>query len=134
MANPLQREPELVVTPCLSSAKGKMRIWIFDPLDIGILVGLLNFGKEVTSFRNALLAALVYGLVIAFYKHGKPDGYLVHLVRFHLRPKGLKPSKRRRAVRYFDPAEIVYTDSQLQSLRATPGAPTATALNLAPIS
>jgi hypothetical protein len=97
-----REEAPLVETPCLSSAKRTFRIWIFDPYDMLIGIGFIVFGVHLFPLPLYLGGIATIFSIIAFFKYGKPDGYLFHLVKYHLRPRGYKVSQRRNVPRFFE--------------------------------
>jgi hypothetical protein len=60
-----------------------------DVLAIFLLLSILNFMFGQTNQKLLLvwLPVVVVALVLRIGKRGKPDNYLVHLAKFHLRPK-----------------------------------------------
>ena len=90
MNNKKEKEQELIYTPCLSSAKRRFKLWIYEPHELIVIVGLLVFGNHIMPVKACLIIACVYTAVLGIYKHGKPDGFLEHGLKFHLRPKVYK--------------------------------------------
>ncbi len=60
-----------------------------DILSIFLLLSILNFTFGQTNYKLVLVWAPVVAAatVLRIGKRGKPDNYLVHLVKFHSRPK-----------------------------------------------
>ena len=73
--------------------------------DVLAIVGWAIFGQYLINFWIHLLVLIGLLVLIAFYKYGKPDGYLMHLVGFHLRTHLTKPGNRRKVPVFFDPRQ-----------------------------
>ncbi len=78
--------------PTSQSLEKKLLILGFevpDVLAIFLLLSILNFMFGQTNQKLLLvwLPVVVIALVLRVGKRGKPDNYLVHLVKFQLRPK-----------------------------------------------
>ena len=60
-----------------------------DVLAIFLLLSILNFlfGQTNQKLLLVWLPVVAIALVLRIGKRGKPDNYLVHLAKFHLRPK-----------------------------------------------
>ncbi len=60
-----------------------------DVLAIFLLLSILNFlfGQTNQKLLLVWLPIAVIAIVLRVGKRGKPDNYLVHLAKFHLRPK-----------------------------------------------
>ena len=76
------------VSRCLDK---KMLIFGFEVLDLMVIfltLSLLNFFFGATSMRLALIWApsALLAAVLRLSKRGRPDGYLVHWLRFQVRP------------------------------------------------
>lgn len=80
--------------PTSQSLERKLLILGFevpDILAIFILLSILNFTFGSTNQKLLLVWApvIVAALTLRVGKRGKPDGYLMHLIRFQIRPKYL---------------------------------------------
>jgi hypothetical protein len=66
-----------------------------DVLAIFLLLSILNFTFGQTNLKIFLvwLPVVVVAIVLRVGKRGKPDNYLIHLCKFHLRPKYLSAFK-----------------------------------------
>lgn len=99
--------------PTSQSLEKKLLILGFevpDVLAIFLILSILNFlfGQTNHKLLFVWLPVLTIALVLRIGKRGKPDNYLVHLVKFQLRPKHLSafqsptkddpPPKRRKAI------------------------------------
>lgn len=78
--------------PTSKSLERKLLILGFevpDILAIFILLSILNFLFGQTNYRLFLvwLPTIVVAATLRIGKRGKPDNYLIHLVKFNLRPK-----------------------------------------------
>jgi len=62
-----------------------------DVLVIFLLLSILNFSFGQTNYKFALVWGPVVALAITLRvgKRGKPENYLVHLVKFQIQPKFL---------------------------------------------
>jgi hypothetical protein len=60
-----------------------------DVLAIFVLLSILNFVFGKTHYKLFLiwLPVVAVAAVLRIGKRGKPDGYLIHLVKFHVSPK-----------------------------------------------
>lgn len=60
-----------------------------DILAIFLLLSILNFLFGQTEFKFALvwLPVLIVAATLRIGKRGKPDNYLIHLAKFHARPR-----------------------------------------------
>lgn len=88
--------------PTSKSLEKKLLILGFevpDVLAIFLLISILNFLFGQTNYKLLLvwLPILIIALILRIGKRGKPDNYLVHLVKFHFQAKKLsafaEPSK-----------------------------------------
>lgn len=88
--------------PTSKSLEKKLLILGFevpDVLAIFLLLSILNFlfGQTNQKLLLVWLPVILVAAVLRIGKRGKPDNYLVHLVKFHFRPKYLsafaEPSK-----------------------------------------
>ena len=79
------------VSQCLEKKVLFMGYELPDVLAIFMCLSALNLAFGRSNYKLALVwlpsVALALGLRLA--KRGKPDGYLVHWVRFHVRPRFL---------------------------------------------
>ena len=83
---------------------------LFDLLTALIFASTMNliFGRTSLSFLLVFVLPSVLGAVIYFGKKGKPDNYLIHVVRYHLQPgafaSGQRPQneEKMKALIYFD--------------------------------
>lgn len=80
------------VAKCLDKRLLLFGFEVFDVLGIFLTLSVLNFVFGQTSFKivfvwvpTALLAAVLH-----FGKKGKPDGFLIHWLRFQLKPGTFK--------------------------------------------
>ncbi len=78
--------------PTSQSLEKKLLIFGYevpDVLAIFLLLSILNFlfGQTNQKLLLVWLPVIVIALVLRIGKRGKPDNYLVHLAKFHLRPK-----------------------------------------------
>lgn len=66
-----------------------------DVLAIFLLLSILNFTFGQTNYKLLLVwgPVLVAAVTLRIGKRGKPDNYLVHLAKFHTRPKYLSAFK-----------------------------------------
>ena len=60
-----------------------------DVLAIFLLLSILNFVFGQTNYKLFLvwLPVAIIATILRIGKRGKPDNYLLHLSKFHLRPK-----------------------------------------------
>ena len=60
-----------------------------DILAIFILLSVLNFTFGQTNYKLFLvwLPVVAIAALLRIGKRGKPDNYLIHLVKYHIRPK-----------------------------------------------
>jgi hypothetical protein len=84
----LRTEP---VSKCLEKKLLFLGFEVPDILAIFFLLSILNFlfGRTGAKFFLVWLPVLVLAAILRIGKRGKPDNYLVHLVKFHTRPKYL---------------------------------------------
>jgi len=77
------------VSRCLDKKLLVFGYEIPDLLVVFFLLAILNFLFGQTSAKLFLvwLPTVALALVIRIGKRGKPDNYLVHFIRFHLRPR-----------------------------------------------
>jgi hypothetical protein len=80
--------------PTSQSLEKKLLIMGFevpDVLAIFLLLSILHFvlGPFGSKILLVWCPVIVFALVLRIGKHGKPDNYLLHLVKFHTRPKYL---------------------------------------------
>jgi hypothetical protein len=78
--------------PTSQSLEKKLLILGFevpDVLAIFLLLSFLNFflGRLGNKFFLVWLPVALAALVLRIGKRGKPDNYLLHLAKFHFRPK-----------------------------------------------
>ena len=68
---------------------------LFDLLSILIFAAVMNliFGRTSLSFVTVFALPVFLGAVIYFGKRGKPDNYLIHMVRYALLPGALASGK-----------------------------------------
>ena len=95
---------------CLNKKLLILGFEIPDLLVIFLLLSLLNLTLGPTGHRLALvwLPSFLFALILRFSKRGKPDNFLIHLVRFHLAPKNLEA---------FHPAKDWVSPPQLKNRR-----------------
>ena len=64
---------------------------ITDIFAIVLLASCLNvlFGSTEFKIYLVYLPTLVLGSILVLTKRGKPDGFLLHFLRFHVQPKHL---------------------------------------------
>ena len=105
-----KHEPHIQVTPCLSSAKRRMQVWIYEPLDILAIAFVLIFGHQFIALSKCFLFAVAYSIFIAFYKFGKPPGFVNHALSYQLRPKRMKPGRCRAVRRFYYPEDQPFSD------------------------
>ena len=84
----------LKITPVSRCLDKKMQIAGFDIPDLLFIfsaLSVLNFVFGRTDFKIALvwLPTLLLAAVLRLGKRGKPENYLLHLFRYHLRKKQL---------------------------------------------
>ena len=62
-----------------------------DLLAIFLLLSILNFSFGGTNYKLLLVwgPTALSAITLRIGKRGKPDNYLVHLIKFHTRPKHL---------------------------------------------
>lgn len=82
----------LKAEPTSKSLEKKLLIVGFevpDVLAIFLLLAILNFLFGQTNYRLALvwIPVAIFAIVLRIGKRGKPDNYLLHLAKFHFRPK-----------------------------------------------
>lgn len=82
---------ELKVTPVSKCLDKKMMILGFeipDLLFIFLMMSVLNFlfGSTSLKWLFVWLPSLSLAMTIRFTKRGKPDNYLVHWLRFQIKP------------------------------------------------
>jgi len=60
-----------------------------DVLAIFLLLSILNFlfGQNNYKLFFVWLPVIIIAVILRIGKRGKPENYLLHLVKFHLRPK-----------------------------------------------
>lgn len=80
--------------PTSQSLEKKLLIMGFevpDVLAIFLLLSILNFSFGQTNYKLAFVwgPVAVFAVALRIGKRGKPDNYLVHLAKFHARPKYL---------------------------------------------
>jgi len=87
-------------TPVNRSLDRKLKIWIFEIVDllvIFLLLSVLQFlfaghpNKSLLTWGPFIVAAIGLGLS----KKGKPDNYLLHWFRFKIQPRYLSAFKKR---------------------------------------
>lgn len=84
--------------PTSQSLEKKLLIMGFevpDVLAIFLLLSILNFLFGQTNYKLLLVWGQVISIAILLRvgKRGKPDNYLIHLCKFHLKPKHLSAFK-----------------------------------------
>ena len=82
---------KLSSSPVHGNLDGKLKILGFEGQDLiflmllasilNLLFGASHFGAVMTFVPSSLL-----GCVLFFCKRGKPDDYLIHLIRYHTSP------------------------------------------------
>ena len=82
---------DLKITPVSRCLEKKMMIFGFEVPDLLLIfmtLSILNFLFNETDFKLLLiwLPALSLAGTLRFAKRGKPDNYLVHWLRFQIRP------------------------------------------------
>ena len=80
--------------PTSKSLEKKLLILGFevpDVLAIFLLLSVLNFIFGQTNYKLFLvwLPVATVAIVLRISKRGKPDNYLLHVIKFHMRPKYL---------------------------------------------
>lgn len=100
----LRSEP---VSKCLEKRLLILGFEVPDILAVFLLLSVLNFLFGQTQFKFALvwLPVLLIAATLRIGKRGKPENYLIHLAKFHTRPRYFSafkepeippPPKRRR--------------------------------------
>lgn len=84
--------------PTSKSLEKKLLILGFevpDVLAIFLLLSVLNFIFGQTNYKLFLvwLPVATVAIILRISKRGKPDNYLPHLIKFHMRPKYLSAFK-----------------------------------------
>ena len=87
------------ITPINKSLDKKLKILGFeipDILLIFIFIAFMNFIVKdgATKFIYVWLPAAVFAIGIRFLKRNKPDNFLVHWIKYHLLPSGLRAFPR----------------------------------------
>lgn len=79
------------VSRCLDKKSQIFGYELIDLFAIFFSMAILNFLFGSTSMKLTLvwLPTLALAIALRVGKRGKPDNYLLHLGRFHLRPKSL---------------------------------------------
>ena len=79
------------VSRCLDKKLQILGYEVPDLLCIFLFLSILNFsfGGLGQKFLLVWLPSLILAIILRVGKIGKPDNYLIHLVRFHLRDKYL---------------------------------------------
>jgi hypothetical protein len=82
----LRTEP---VSKCLEKKLLFLGFEVPDILAIFFLLSILNFlfGRTGAKLFLVWLPVLAVAITLRIGKHGKPENYLIHLARFHFRPK-----------------------------------------------
>lgn len=82
-----------------------------DVLAIFLLLSVLNFLFGATGYKLAFvwLPTVATAIALRIGKRGKPDNYLIHLGKFHVRPKYLSAFK--------DPSVTTPAPSLLRKIR-----------------
>lgn len=82
----LRTEP---VSKCLEKKLLFLGFEVPDILAIFFLLSILNFlfGRTGAKLFLVWLPVVTLAITLRIGKRGKPDNYLVHLARFHTRPK-----------------------------------------------
>lgn len=83
---------QIEVTAVTRSLERKSTILWLELIDIfclGVLCAVLNFlfGQTTLKVPLVYLPTLLSFVTLVLMKRGKPDQYLLHLLRYHLRPK-----------------------------------------------
>lgn len=76
------------VSKCLDKKMIIMGFEIPDLLAIFLTLSILNFMFGMTSMKIILvwLPSIALALILRISKRGKPDNYLIHWIRFQIRP------------------------------------------------
>lgn len=76
------------VSKCLDKKMIVLGFEVPDLLAIFLMLSILNFLFGTTSMKVVLvwLPSIALALTLKFSKRGKPDNYLVHWLRFQIRP------------------------------------------------
>jgi hypothetical protein len=98
----------LVISPILSSAKRSFKIGMFDIFDMIAMLGWFVLGHYVVPITIYIGMLFFLVLLIAFFKHNKPDGYLIHYLRFLIRGRFFKPTHIPTTPVYFKPEDIEF--------------------------
>lgn len=79
------------INQCLEKKLKILGFEVPDVLALFFVVSVLNFVTGPLNMRlvTVWIPAIVLACVLWIGKRGKADGYLVHLLRFHLLPKRL---------------------------------------------
>lgn len=72
----------------LDSKTKIMGLEIFDLIGLLIFAATMNlmFGKTPLAFVMVIALPTILSVALYWGKRGKPDGFLLHLIRFHLLP------------------------------------------------
>ena len=84
-----------LVSKCLDKKMVIMGFEIPDLLAIFLTLSILNFFFGATSVKIVAvwLPTIMLALVLRFSKRGKPDNFLIHWIRFQIRPGVLSAFK-----------------------------------------
>ncbi len=76
------------VSKCLDKKMMILGFEVYDVLAIFMTLSILNFifGSSSLKILFVWLPSLALAAVLRFGKRGKPDKYLVHLIRFQIKP------------------------------------------------
>lgn len=76
------------VSKCLDKKLIMFGFEVFDILTIFLTLSVLNFifGQSSMKWLFVWLPTLAIALILKFSKRGKPDKYLIHWLRFQVKP------------------------------------------------
>ena len=79
------------VSRCLDKKLLLFGYEVFDLLAVFMLLAILNILFGGTRFELIIcwLPPVVLAIFLKIFKKGKPDGYLLHFLRFQIKPKKL---------------------------------------------
>lgn len=85
MSSSLQTTP---VAKCLDKKLMLFGFEVLDVLVIFITLSVLNliFGQTSLKIFFVWIPTLILAAVLRYGKQGKPDGYLIHWIRFQMKP------------------------------------------------
>lgn len=89
------------VSKCLDKKLVMFGFEVFDILAIFLTLSILNFifGQSSMNWLFVWLPTLAIALVLRYGKRGKPDKYLIHWLRFQIKPGILSA--------FSDPSQVV---------------------------